>query len=354
MTYDPFARGQYPVGVVSRELDDARRSGRRTEIEVWYPASALHHGEDTAGPKRDTYSPYLGLEVRQDAVRDAQAESGVFPLVIFSHGMAGHRRQSTFLCTHLASHGYIVLSADHGGSTLADLMALALRVRLENVALEVDRMLATYLSDRPRDVELMIEQAREGALLAPGQQTCAEVAIAGHSFGGFTGLLVAHADPRVRAVIALAPAGGAGPLAADALTRAIALDYGGRVETLYLAAERDSLLPLAGIEALYRRTSAPTAMYVLANADHMHFCDRAESSHEFFRKLPKVGVLGHLIGELPPFSELVPSRDGYDFACALTLAQLDAALRKRAEARTFLQGAAEQAFAARMIAVRRL
>jgi len=29
----------------------------------------------------------------------------------------GHRRQSTFFCTHLASHGYVVAAADHTGNT---------------------------------------------------------------------------------------------------------------------------------------------------------------------------------------------------------------------------------------------
>lgn len=35
------------------------------------------------------------------------------PLIVFSHYSGGHRRSATFLCTHLASHGYVVAVLDH-------------------------------------------------------------------------------------------------------------------------------------------------------------------------------------------------------------------------------------------------
>ena len=58
-------------------------------------------------------------------MRDATpAPGGPFPGVVFSHGMAGHRRQSTFLCTHLASHGFVVASPDHVGNTLPEMLPL--------------------------------------------------------------------------------------------------------------------------------------------------------------------------------------------------------------------------------------
>jgi hypothetical protein len=36
---------------------------------------------------------------------------------VFSHGYGAHRRQSTFFCTHLLSHGYVV-AMDHTGNTV--------------------------------------------------------------------------------------------------------------------------------------------------------------------------------------------------------------------------------------------
>jgi predicted dienelactone hydrolase len=41
------------------------------------------------------------------------AGSEVLPLILFSHHSGGHRRASTFLTTHLASHGYVVAAMDH-------------------------------------------------------------------------------------------------------------------------------------------------------------------------------------------------------------------------------------------------
>ena len=123
MGYDPFARGPFPVGVRTTTLTDAARGGRRLPLEVWYPATDAHAGQDTVDPTRDRYEMLPGLpSVSQDAVRDAAARQGPFPLVAFSHGYGGHRRQSTFLCTHLASHGYVVAAPEHVGNTVLDAM----------------------------------------------------------------------------------------------------------------------------------------------------------------------------------------------------------------------------------------
>ena len=43
-----------------------------------------------------------------------------WPIALFSHTSAGHRRQSSFLCRHLASHGYVVAAVDHTGNTARD------------------------------------------------------------------------------------------------------------------------------------------------------------------------------------------------------------------------------------------
>ena len=212
MKYDPFARGPHPVGVQSRELHDASRDGRRVEIELWYPASVVHLGQDVSPQLQDRYSLYGAANLSQDAVRDATPEPGAFPLVVFSHGMAGHRRQSTFVCTHLASHGYVVASPDHGGNSLADLMALALRIRAQQVPADIEQIIQGYVFDRPRDVRLILDARDDGRLALPSVSTT-PAAVAGHSFGGFTALVVAGSDPRVRCVLALAPAGGPGPLA---------------------------------------------------------------------------------------------------------------------------------------------
>lgn len=347
------------MGVRSIQLVDASRGLHALEIELWYPAHARYQGLDLAAETQDLYSVFGVHQVRQEAARDAAPEPGSFPLVLFSHGMAGHRRQSTFFCTHLASHGYVVLSPDHGGSTLADLFNLAMQVGPANLHRALEPLLARYVADRPLDLRFLVDAVAAGTIsLALNERSgsaridLSRVGASGHSFGGFTALAAAARDPRLRAVVALAPAGGEGPLSSPALSRELSLDFGGRVTTLYLALERDSLLPLAGIEQLYRRTSGPKRLFVLPNADHMHFCDRAESSHEFFRNIVGKGVSPDWMGSLPPFSELAPSSHGYAFANALGLAHFDAALKADRGAAQFLAEGAVEAFAGRGMSVR--
>jgi dienelactone hydrolase len=352
MKYDPFVRGQYPVGVRSQHFRDSDHGERELPVELWYPAHARHAGQDLASQTQDRYSVFGAHQVTQEAVRDAEPSPGAFPLVVFSHGMAGHRRQSTFYCTHLASHGYAVASVDHGGSTISDLVTMAMRVRARELPPDLEPILASYVAHRPEDMNAIIAVSERGGIAWPVSLDLAVgVGVTGHSFGGFTALVVAARSPLVRSLVALAPAGGQGPLASDVLARELRLDLPARVATLYLGLERDSLLPIAGIEELFRRTTPPARMFSLPNSDHMHFCDRAESAHEFFRSVPRFGLFADILTGLPAFRELVPARHGYDFANGLGLAQLDATLKDSAPAREFLADAVER-FAARDVMIR--
>src|SRR5437867_3401497 len=109
MGYDPFVRGRFPVGVrTTQALDTAR--GRVFPCEIWYPAAAQHAGQDLATETQDSFTLPPGNTPRhQMAVRNAAAQTGAWPLIVFSHASGpGGRRMATFLCTHLGSHGYIV------------------------------------------------------------------------------------------------------------------------------------------------------------------------------------------------------------------------------------------------------
>ena len=78
-------------------------------------------------------------------------------------------------------------------------------------------------------------------------------------------------------------------------------------------------------------------MVVLTNADHMHFCDRAEEIHELFRADAAAGRVRGRRAERPPFSELVsPAQHGELFIRGLGLAHLDAVLRGDAAAKALL------------------
>jgi predicted dienelactone hydrolase len=351
MSWDPFARGAHPVGVRSTRLVDAARDGRTLDVEVWYPAAASHAGQDLRTEARDAYELVPGYRVPQDAVRDAAAASGRFPLIVFSHGYGSHRRQSTFVCTHLASHGYVVAACDHAGNTLHDVMRLTLAERRGEPIPDPASALPRLVTDRPADVHVVIDRLLDGAAGDVAAHVDAErVGVAGHSLGGWTSLMVARSDRRVRALLPLAPAGGASPLPARELQAALDFAWGREVPTLFVVAERDSLLPLPGMHDLFTRTpSASKRMVVLENTDHMHFCDRAAEVHEMFRLMPPPGAFRKVAQATPPMTQLAPPDHAERAVRALAVAHFDATLMDRPAARAFLRDGLPAALAARGI-----
>src|SRR5258708_12968351 len=87
--YDPFAAGPHQVDVRTIAATDQAR-GRLFPIELWSPA-----------------------------------QSGLRPLIVFSHYSGGHRRTATYLSTHLANHGYVVAAMDHSEVVAPELPRLA-------------------------------------------------------------------------------------------------------------------------------------------------------------------------------------------------------------------------------------
>src|SRR6185369_15525536 len=157
MTYDPFSRGEFPVGVHTWEATDGGRN-RPLPIEIWYPATDAHRGQDVSDAGCDHYEMMSGFPaLSQEAVRGAAPRTGGrYPLVLFSHGFGGHRRQSTFLCTHLASHGYVVAAVDHTGNTSIDMMQLVMQAQSGGPPPDPAGMISAFIGARPLDVLFML------------------------------------------------------------------------------------------------------------------------------------------------------------------------------------------------------
>jgi len=341
--YDPFSRGLFPVGVISQELNDESRK-RKLPIEFWYPATNDYKGQDLDKQSQDKYT--LFTQIRQEAVRDAKLQDGCFPLIVFSHGYSGHRRQTTHLCCHLASHGYIVASPDHVGNTIMDIMEAARRRSPE----ETTKMARQSAVDRPQDISLLIDSIVYGKTWVP-QNSIDEkqIGISGHSFGGWTTVLATSRDDRIKAALPLAPGGGnssrENPEKEQSETsplNVIHKFWDRKVGILYLAAEKDTLIPLNAVIDLFNRTPKPKRMVVLNNADHFHFNDGIEQVHEFFRNLsltmggnnPETEILSK---SMQPVSELHPSKGAYEYIRGLGLAHMDAYLKDNKEAMEFLE-----------------
>jgi len=341
--YDPFNRGRYPVGVRTVDIADPVRE-ENVPIEVWYPATDAHAGQDLDIASQDTYAFIPGLPASsQQAVRDAEPFADSYPPVVFSHGFSGHRRQTTHLCTHLASHGYVVASPDHLGNTIADVMGWM----LQGEPPDMDVYVRECARDRPRDASRALDGLLSGEF---GVRASGDGAgISGHSFGGWTTLQTAAQDERIIAALPLAPAGGVDTMARPGdprilMSALIELAWGRHVPTLMIVAEDDTVLPLESMHDLLKRADAIDRMVVLENAGHYHFCDNAEVVHDTMSSLSGEGTAR-------PSSELIPGAHAYDVTMGLGLAHFDAELRKLPEAAEFLSSDLSEIISERGIAV---
>lgn len=292
--YDPFVRGPHAVDARAFDAPDAAR-GLTFPCEAWVPA-------DAAGP---------------------------CPLVVYSHPSGSHRRVATFLCTHLASHGYVVAALDH-----AERVAPGLARREGEEADERRARIDAIIASRVPDVRLLLDTVlRRSDLGVPVDP--ARVGIAGHSFGGWTALAAANADRRITSVVAMAPGGASNPKP-GILPLVLAFERRD-LPILYLAAENDLSTPLDGMLEIYERTPGSKRLAILRRADHYHFMDDVEAVHEDVRNEKWSGELAWL-AETRPIAELSAGAQSHLFARGLALAHFDATLRGDGAAVRFLAG----------------
>lgn len=213
---DPSTWGPYPVGAMTFPVTLLDQNGvpRTIRIEVWYPTTEEHRNGpfdaidfvlDAPESVKDLVQVYEGQlpSIPVDVVRDAplRRADGPYPLVVFSHGAYGIRFQSVFFTVPLASHGYVVASADHTGNILYDLLG--------DGGYNVDSMIISAF-DRPLDAVAVIDEMmrRSSDITDPLYLSVDDqfVGISGHSFGGYTSLNLGFTDPRIKAVLPMAPA----------------------------------------------------------------------------------------------------------------------------------------------------
>jgi len=344
--YDPFVRGRFPVGVRTIEALDTSRD-RLFPCEIWYPAAAQHSGQDIAPGTQDTFTVPLSSKPRsQTAVRNAAAQPGTYPLILFSHSSGAGRRSATFLCTHLASHGYVVAALDHSEVVAKELK----RTEGETGEQKAVRIEAAIASRVP-DICFLLDQVLDGGVWnAEAKPDPTQIGIVGHSFGGWTALAAPDVLKSIRAIVALAP-GGASQPKPGILKAQLTFSWGREIPTLYLVAEDDVPLPLAGMYEIFERTPGTKQMVILRRADHVHFMDNVEELHETMRKSPFSGELAWISKEMRPIAELCSGEQAHLFARGLTLCHMDAVLKRQGDAQRFLAGDIEAQLAARDVDV---
>ncbi len=248
---------------------------------------------------------------------------------MYSHPSANHRRAATYLCEHLASHGYVVAALDHSERVAAELAR-----REGETAAERSVRIEAIIASRVPDVRFLLDQVLARTDLEP-RIDAARIGIAGHSLGGWTALAAADSDRRIASVAAMAPGGASNPRPGILpLTLAFARHD---VPVLYLAAEDDLSTPLDGIFEIYERTPGPRQLAILRRADHYHFMDDVAVIHEGIRNQEWSGDLAWLAATRP-YAELSTADQSHLFTRGLALAHFDATLRGDEAAARFLAG----------------
>jgi dienelactone hydrolase len=200
-------------------------------------------------------------------VRDARVRAGKFPVIIFSHGNGGSRWQNTFWCDYLASHGYVIVSADHTGNA---------RLTIINGKLILYQSNGREQSwiDRPKDMGFLLDQMtlwNNGAdSRFAGKLDLSKPVAAGMSFGSATAIRVADEDPRFKAVLAMAAA----PPTHTNLT----------VPSLYLLGTEDRTIKEEGNKLIrdnFAKHTSAGFLLELKNGGHYSFTDMFKLDKNF-------------------------------------------------------------------------
>ncbi|MCC5952265.1 MAG: hypothetical protein JJU45_09240 [Acidimicrobiia bacterium] len=347
---DYSGRGPHEVGYIEMDVDGV-------EVFVFYPADdeGLDDSEHVTSISSTVAFPdefaelvpdFFIQELPVDYYPDAPAsDAGPFPVVLHSHGASGFPLYSANHLSHTASWGYVVAAPSHPTRNLA----AAVGGGASTEASDVDDLAATLdrLEAENGDAESLLFDTMDTSL----------VGAEGHSAGGRAVLQWSMTDDRVQALIGLAPAppvrldllvpdqadetsddeGEADPegqngapvddqdratLTAEALAE---LDPP-TAPTLLMPGERDGVIPLESIAAIYTWLAAPKAMVVLADAGHNPFLDICAPIREQGGLVANAGDFADAFGPLLALGEdgcvegYLEPEAGFDLSRHLTVA----------------------------------
>jgi predicted dienelactone hydrolase len=218
----PLEPLRHRVGRSTSILVDPARDDRAVAVDTWYPA------QPATASTPSVYELLPGIGFTASAEHEPEMAAGKYPLVLWSHGRTATRSSYALLCEAIAARGFVVVSPEHAGDSLADWLL--------GTFVDDDTNGANRVADARFVLDAVLGANGQLSGVGTGVDT-GRVAAAGHSYGGFTALTLAGGDapdPRVRAVAGL-----------QALTRSIPKRVFERLQipTLLVTGSNDTTTP---------------------------------------------------------------------------------------------------------------
>lgn len=257
-TVDPAAAatayeepGPYPVGVTTLQL------AKGPLVEIWYPAVDGSDGTETYDMRdyvpegiRALLTADIPAGATYAATRDAGLADGTFPVVLFSHGFSGVRVQSTFLTSHLASWGMIVIAPEHPSRDLTNVLG---------GTASGDR--ADSVDDLLQSLDLLLGANDDTTSPFAGHVDGERVVAVGHSAGGGT-IIGAAADPRLDGYVSLASGAFGGTTGLP------------DVPSFFIAGAADGVVSAEEVtRPAYEAAPSPSLLWIIDGVGHNGFDD---------------------------------------------------------------------------------
>jgi predicted dienelactone hydrolase len=227
--------GPYQVGTRAEYWVDSTRPEvftpdpgdlRRLAVQIWYPAEPgpeaervrLHPFPDrlarvlAAGMPGMPAFIFSGLGRGVTWAFEEAPVSGAersFPLLVFSHGFGGTRFQNGFQMAEIASHGYVIVAADHSHTAAGTVFPDGAEAVMDSATAKVlesdsvsTRVVNIWAADGRFLIDRMLELVRaDPKRMLTGRIDTTRIGYFGHSFGGATAAQVMSQDTRVLAGI---------------------------------------------------------------------------------------------------------------------------------------------------------
>ncbi len=270
---DTSVRGPWPVGTRTVSIDDLT-------VEVFYPAAETPSGDPVRFDIREALPPDEAAKISDeqnpwqicDCGRDLPVDDtfGPYPVIVFVHGTAGWRTQSLRHLTHWASRGFVVLTADHPGLMLRDILATVCGG--EAAPRDLDSDLAAMLAAVRGETDELVA-------LAPVMDA-ARIGMTGHSAGG-AAVGGYGGDARVIVPLSAGPTVGGGGLLQS---------------SLILGGTADSVVAYGNLQNGYAASASPKRLIGITNAGHLVPSEICTASNEAGQNLLEIAAETEVCG----------------------------------------------------------